>query len=92
MLPVVRQKLGVARNLEADETAVGKEHGLLIARTIPDTVARVEAVQKAVHVLEDFHDANSSLHQGQSLTMYVPRNDSRRDIKDLLEVIESDFT
>ena len=36
-----------------------------------DTDARVEAVQKAIHVLEDFHGANSSLHQGQSLTKYV---------------------
>jgi len=43
-------------------------------------------------MLEDFHDANSSLHQGQPLTMYVPRKDSRRGIIDLLEVFEADFT
>ena len=82
----------VNAQIEVDETAVRKEHGLKNAQTVPDTVARVEAVQKAVHVLEDSHDANSSLHPGQPLTKYVPRNDSRRGIIDLLEVIEADFT
>ena len=82
----------VNAQIEVDETAVRKEHGLFEAQTISDTVVRVEAVQKAVRVLEDFHDANSSLHQGQPLTKYVPRNDSRRGIIDLLEVFEVDFT
>ena len=57
----VPSNLEVSAKIEVDETAVRKEHGLLNAQTVPDTVARVEAVQKAVHVLEDSHDANSSL-------------------------------
>ena len=88
----VPSNLEVSAKIEVDETAVRKEHGLLNAQTVPDTVARVEAVQKAVHVLEDSHDASSSLHPGQPLTKYGPRKDSRRGIIDLLEVIEADFT
>ena len=88
----VPSNLEVNAKIEADETAVRKEHGPLNAQTILDTDARVEAVQRAVRVLEDFHDANSSLHQGQPITNYVPRNDSRRGIIDLLEVFEVDFT
>ena len=57
----VPSNLEFSAKIEVDETAVRKEHDLLNAQTVPDTVARVEAVQKAVHVLEDSHDANSSL-------------------------------
>ena len=49
----------VNAKIEVDETAVRKEHGLQNAQTVPDTVSRVEAVQRAVHVLEDFHDVLS---------------------------------
>ena len=42
----------VNAKIEADETAVWNEHGPLNAQTIRDTVARVEAVKKAVRVLE----------------------------------------
>ena len=49
----------VNAKIEVDETAVRKEHGLLDAQTVSDTVVRVEAVQRAVHVLEDFYDVVS---------------------------------
>ena len=35
----------VNAKIEADETAVRKEHGLLNAQTVADTVARVEAIR-----------------------------------------------
>ena len=88
---VVPSNLEVSAKIEVDETAVREEYGLLNTQTVPDTVARVEAVQKAVHVLQNSHDATSSLHQGQPLTKYVPRHDSSRGIIDLLEVIEAVF-
>ena len=40
----VPSNLELNAKIEADETAVRKEHGLLNAQTVPDTVVRIEAV------------------------------------------------
>jgi len=91
-LATLASNLEVNAKTAADETAIRKEQSSANAKTISETAAGVEAVQSAIKVLQDFYNADASLLQGQPLTKYVPQNDSKRGIIDLLEVIEADFT
>ena len=81
--------------IEADETAVRKEHGLLNAQTVSDTVARVEASRGGLEGnsrARGFPRCHFFLASRSIAHEIRTRNDSRRGIIDLLEVIEADFT
>jgi len=91
-LATLAANLKVNARTVADETAVREEESARNAQTISETAAGVEAVQNAIKVLQDFYNANDSLLQDHPIEKYLPQNDSKRGIIDLLEVIEADFS